>query len=38
MLDEIWRERVGTVLHQAGSVVVVDPAGGSRLILPGAQP
>jgi regulator of protease activity HflC (stomatin/prohibitin superfamily) len=38
MLDEIWRERVRTVLRQAGSVVVVDPNGGARLILPAAQP
>ena len=38
MLDEIWRERVSTVLHQAGSVVVVDPISGARLILPAVQP
>lgn len=37
MLDEVWRERVRTILHQAGSVVVVEPKGG-RLILPAARP
>ncbi len=36
LLAQIWRERVATVLHQAGSVVAVTPAGGTRLILPAA--
>jgi modulator of FtsH protease HflK len=37
LLDQLWRERVGTILHQAGSMVLVDPTGGARLILPAAQ-
>jgi regulator of protease activity HflC (stomatin/prohibitin superfamily) len=38
LLAQIWRDRVATVLHQAGGVVAVDAAGGARLILPAAQP
>jgi hypothetical protein len=34
LLEQIWRDRVRAILRQAGSVVAVDPAGGSRLILP----
>ena len=36
LLEQLWRERVNAILHQAGSVVLVDPKGGARLILPGA--
>jgi len=38
LLEQLWRERVNAILHQAGSVVLVDPKGGTRLILPGATP
>jgi regulator of protease activity HflC (stomatin/prohibitin superfamily) len=34
LLEQIWRERVATVLRQAGSVVAVDPAAGTAIILP----
>ena len=36
LLDRLYRERIAAVLGQAGSVIAVDPHGGSRLILPGA--
>ncbi len=35
LLDRLYRERIAAVLGQAGSVIAVDPHGGSRLILPG---
>ena len=38
LLRQIWRDRVAAVLRQAGGVVAVDPRGGTRLLLPGAQP
>ena len=38
MLQQLWRERVATVLQAAGSVVAIDPNGGTRVILPATQP
>jgi len=38
LLDQIWRERIATVLRQAGSVTTVDAQTGNRLILPAARP
>jgi regulator of protease activity HflC (stomatin/prohibitin superfamily) len=37
LLLDAYRSRVSTILHAAGQVTVVDPAGSTRLILP-AQP
>jgi regulator of protease activity HflC (stomatin/prohibitin superfamily) len=43
ILDLLYRQRIAEVLHRAGSVTTVDPAGGEHLILPagpttGAKP
>jgi regulator of protease activity HflC (stomatin/prohibitin superfamily) len=38
LLEQLWRTRVSTVLQAAGSIVAVDPNGGTRLVLPGTQP
>ena len=38
LLDRLYRERIATVLGQAGSITGVDPQGGGRLILPGVRP
>jgi membrane protease subunit HflK len=38
LLQRLYRERIATVLGQAGHMVAVDPQGGPRLILPGTQP
>ncbi len=38
LLDRLYRERIATVLGQAGQVMTVDPRGGTRFILPGSQP
>ena len=37
MLDQLYRDRIGPILGQAGSVSTVDAKSVSRLILPGAQ-
>ncbi len=37
MLDQVYRDRIGKILRQAGSVSTVDAKSVSRLILPGAQ-
>jgi regulator of protease activity HflC (stomatin/prohibitin superfamily) len=34
ILDLLYRQRIAEILHKAGSVTTVDPAGGERLILP----
>ena len=38
LLQQLWRDRVATILQAAGSVVAIDPNGGSRVILPARQP
>jgi modulator of FtsH protease HflK len=38
LLERLYRERISAVLGQAGHMVAVDPQGGPRLVLPGAQP
>jgi regulator of protease activity HflC (stomatin/prohibitin superfamily) len=38
LLQQLWRDRVATVLQAAGSVVAIDPNGGTRVILPATQP
>jgi len=38
LLDQLYRERIAAILKQAGTIDTVDLRGGSRLILPGAQP
>ncbi len=38
LIEQAYRERIAGILKQAGSVSAVDPRGGSRLILPAAQP
>ena len=38
LLLDAYRSRAADILHRAGSVVAVDPAGGNRLILPAPQP
>ena len=37
LLDQLYRERIATVLGQAATVSAVDPKSVSRLILPGGQ-
>ena len=37
LLDQVYRDRIGPILAQAGSVSTVDAKSVSRLILPGAQ-
>ena len=37
LLDQVYRDRIGGILGQAGSVSTVDAKSVSRLILPGAQ-
>jgi hypothetical protein len=37
-MEQAYRERIAGILRQAGSVNTVDPRGGSRLLLPAAQP
>ncbi len=37
LLEQLYRERIATVLNQAASVNAVDPKSVSRLILPGGQ-
>ena len=43
IIDLLYRQRIAEILHKAGSVTTVDPAGGEHLILPagpmtGARP
>jgi regulator of protease activity HflC (stomatin/prohibitin superfamily) len=38
LMEQAYRERIAGILRQAGSVNTVDPRGGSRLLLPAAQP
>nr|WP_294521029.1 SPFH domain-containing protein [uncultured Rhodopila sp.] len=38
LLEQLWRSRVSAVLQAAGSIVAVDPNGGTRVVLPGNQP
>jgi regulator of protease activity HflC (stomatin/prohibitin superfamily) len=38
LLDQLWRDRIATVLQSAGSLVGIDPNGGTRVILPATQP
>jgi modulator of FtsH protease HflK len=38
LLERLYRERISTVLGQAGHLMAVDPQGGPRLLLPGSQP
>jgi len=35
LLDQLYRERIAGILHQAGGVNTIDANGGSRVILPG---
>jgi regulator of protease activity HflC (stomatin/prohibitin superfamily) len=35
LLEQLYRERINGILHQAGSVNTVDPGGAGRVILPG---
>jgi membrane protease subunit HflK len=37
LFDQLYRDRLASLLHNAGSLTAVDPRGG-RIILPGAQP
>ncbi len=37
LLDQLYRDRIGPILRQAGSISAVDAKSVSRLILPGAQ-
>jgi regulator of protease activity HflC (stomatin/prohibitin superfamily) len=37
LLDQLYRERIGAILNQAGSLSTVDAKSVSKLILPGAQ-
>jgi regulator of protease activity HflC (stomatin/prohibitin superfamily) len=37
VLDQVYRDRIGPILGQAGSISTVDAKSVSRLILPGAQ-
>ncbi len=37
LLDQLYRDRIGVILKQAGSTNAVDPKSVSRLILPGGQ-
>jgi regulator of protease activity HflC (stomatin/prohibitin superfamily) len=37
LLDQVYRERIGAILNQAGTVNAVDSKSVSRLILPGGQ-
>lgn len=38
ILDRIYAERIGRLLHRAAHVELLDPRGGTRLILPGGRP
>jgi hypothetical protein len=38
MLDQIYRERIGSILTQAGATTTVDAKSVSRVIIPGATP
>jgi regulator of protease activity HflC (stomatin/prohibitin superfamily) len=38
VLERLYRERIGTILEQAGSVTTVEPGMTLKLILPGAPP
>jgi regulator of protease activity HflC (stomatin/prohibitin superfamily) len=35
LLEQLYRERINGILHQAGTINTVDPAGSGRVILPG---
>ncbi len=37
LLDQLYRDRIGVILNQAGTTNAVDAKSVSRLILPGAQ-
>jgi regulator of protease activity HflC (stomatin/prohibitin superfamily) len=38
MMDQVYRERIGTILNQAASTTAVDAKAVSRVIVPGGQP
>jgi regulator of protease activity HflC (stomatin/prohibitin superfamily) len=38
LLDQLYRERIGVILNQAGATTAVDPKSVSRVIVPGATP
>lgn len=38
VLERLYAERIAQIIHRAGQVQVLDPAGGTRLILPGTTP
>lgn len=37
LLDQIYRTRIATILHQSGQLTAVDPRGGPRVLLPGGK-
>ena len=38
LVERIYRQRIGAILHSAGAVTALDARGGSRVILPGSGP
>lgn len=38
VLERVFRERIGAILEQAGSVTTVEPGMTPKLILPGTPP
>jgi regulator of protease activity HflC (stomatin/prohibitin superfamily) len=38
LIERIYRQRIGAILHNAGAVTAIDARGGSRVILPGGGP
>jgi regulator of protease activity HflC (stomatin/prohibitin superfamily) len=38
LIERIYRQRIGAILHSAGAVTAIDARGGSRVILPGGGP